>query len=129
MKYIKQLGVILTVSFLGELLHFVLPLPVPASVYGLALMLAGLKTGIIRLSMVKATGSFLVEMMPLMFVPAGVGLMTSWEELWPVLLPVLLTVVVTTALVLAVTGRMAQLVIRKERHMGKERSKELCRNS
>ncbi len=38
MKYIRQLGIILLVSFLGELLHYLLPLPVPASIYGIVLL-------------------------------------------------------------------------------------------
>ena len=42
MKYIKQFSIIITVSFLGEVLHALLPLPIPASIYGLLLMLAGL---------------------------------------------------------------------------------------
>ena len=89
MKYFKQFGVILTVSFLGEVLHAVLPLPVPASIYGLVLMLIALMTGIIPLAKVRDAGNFLIEIMPLMFIPAGVGLMTSWGALKPILVPVL----------------------------------------
>ena len=36
----------MAVSFVGEILHAVLPLPIPASIYGLVLMLALLMTGI-----------------------------------------------------------------------------------
>ena len=89
MKYFKQFGVILTVSFLGEVLHAVLPLPVPASIYGLVLMLIALMTGIIPLAKVRDAGNFLIEIMPLMFIPAGVGLMTSWGALKPILVPVI----------------------------------------
>ena len=34
MKYLKQLVIILLFSFLGELLQELLPLPVPAAIYG-----------------------------------------------------------------------------------------------
>ena len=64
MKYFKQFGIILTVSFLGELLHALIPLPVPASIYGLVLMLAALITGLIPLDRVREAGSFLIEIMP-----------------------------------------------------------------
>ena len=38
MKYVKEFGIILIVSLVGELLNYFLPLPVPASIYGLVLM-------------------------------------------------------------------------------------------
>ena len=59
MKYIKQFSIIITVSFLGEVLHALLPLPIPASIYGLLLMLAGLCCHIIPMDGVKETGKFL----------------------------------------------------------------------
>ena len=42
MKYFRQFFIILAISFVGEILHMVLPLPVPASIYGLVLMLLAL---------------------------------------------------------------------------------------
>ena len=84
MKYIKQFSIIITVSFLGEVLHALLPLPIPASIYGLLLMLAGLCCHIIPMDGVKETGKFLVEVMPLMFIPAAVGLTESWDRISPI---------------------------------------------
>ena len=75
MKYFRQFFLILAVSFLGEILHMVLPLPVPASIYGLVLMLLALVTGIIKIEQVKDTAVFLIEIMPVMFIPAAVGLL------------------------------------------------------
>ena len=54
MKYVKQFGVILLISLVGELLNYLLPLPVPASIYGLVLMLLGLRLGVIRLTDVRS---------------------------------------------------------------------------
>ena len=73
MKYLKQFGIILVLSFIGELLNHVLPLPVPSSIYGIILMFICLKTGLIPLEEVDETGRFLIEIMPLMFIPAAVG--------------------------------------------------------
>ena len=81
MKYLKQFGIILVLSFIGELLNHVLPLPVPSSIYGIILMFICLKTGLIPLEEVDETGRFLIEIMPLMFIPAGVGLLESWGDL------------------------------------------------
>ena len=75
MKYLRQFLLILLISFIGELLHEVLPLPVPASVYGFAILFIGLLSGVIKLAHVKDTGKLLIEIMPVMFIPAGVGLL------------------------------------------------------
>ena len=55
MKYFRQFFLILAISFAGEILHMVLPLPVPASIYGLVLMLLALVTGIVKIEQVKDT--------------------------------------------------------------------------
>ena len=81
MKYIRQFMIIILISFVGEVLHYLLPLPISASIYGLVLMLVGLASGLIPLAAVKDTAYFLVETMPLMFIPAAVGLLESWPVL------------------------------------------------
>ena len=114
MKFLKQFGIILVFSFIGELLNHVLPLPVPASIYGIILMFTCLKLGFFPLSEIEETGRFLIEIMPMLFIPAGVGLMVSWGALRPVIIPISIIIVVTTILVMAVSGRIAQFILKKE---------------
>ena len=119
MKFIKQFGIILVISLIGELLNFLIPLPIPASIYGLVLMLALLMTGALKLDAVEDAGKFMIEIMPVMFIPAGVGLMESWGELKAVLVPVLVITLVSTIVVMVVSGRVTQAVIRLEKkHKG-----------
>lgn len=113
MKYIKQLCIIITVTFISEILHSLIHLPVPASIYGLVIMFVLLCTRIVRIDDVKETSQFLIEIMPVTFIPAGVGLMTSFDVLKPVLLPVSIITVAVTVIVMAVTGRVTQYIIRK----------------
>lgn len=113
MKYLKQFMVILAFSFLGEVLHQVLPLPIPASVYGLVFMLAALMTGVLKLHQVKEASAFLIEIMPVMFIPAATGLIDSWGILQPVIIPLGIITVVTTVFVMVVTGLVTQGIIRK----------------
>lgn len=120
MKYIKQFLIILSISFLGELLHALIPLPVPASIYGLVIMLAALCTGVIKLPQIEKTGLFLVDIMAVMFIPAAVGLMDEWGTLRPILIPVSVITVVVTVIVMAVTGWVTQLVIRAGKKSEKE---------
>ena len=110
MKFLRQFCIILFFSFLGEILHLIIPLPIPASVYGLILMLS---TGILKLTQVKDTADFLIEIMPVMFIPAAAGLLDAWPSLAPVWLPVILITVLTTVIVMAVTGRVTQRLLRK----------------
>ncbi len=114
MKYMKQLLIILFISFIGEVLKYLLPLPVPASIYGLVLLLASLLTGVLKLEKIKDVSAFLIEIMPLMFIPAAVGLMDSWSTLGGILVQVIATVVVSTILVMGVSGAVTQRIIRKE---------------
>lgn len=120
MKYIKQFLIIISISFIGEILKYILPFPIPASIYGMAVLFTGLMTGIIKLESVKETGKFLIEIMPVMFIPAGVGIMTSWGLLKPILVPVCIITVVTVVTVMAATGRVSQCIIRMNKEKGKD---------
>lgn len=113
MKYLRQFLMILAISFIGEILKYFLPLPIPASIYGMTILFIGLLTGIIPLEAVKDVGKFLIEIMPVMFIPAGVGLMSSWVNLKPVLLPVSIITVVSIVTVMIATGRTSQWIIRR----------------
>ena len=113
MRFLRQFCIILFVSFLGEMLYMLLPLPVPASVYGLVLMLFALCTGILRPEQISKAADFLIEIMPVMFIPAAAGLLDSWPSLQPIWVPVVLITVLTTVLVMAVTGQVTQRMIRR----------------
>lgn len=112
MKFIKQLSIILTISLIAELMEYLIPLPVAASMYGLVLMLVGLITKIIPLEKVEGAADFLVEILPIMFIPPTVGIMTSVEALKEMLVPLCVISVISTVLIMAVTGRVAQRIIR-----------------
>lgn len=124
MKFLKQFIIILVISLCGELCNIFLPLPVPASIYGMVLLFVGLVTGVIPLSSVKEVSGFLIEIMAVMFVPAGVGLMASWGVLRPSLVPISFITVITIIVVMGVTGRTAQFIIKKENKKNKEQRKE-----
>lgn len=87
-------------------------MPIPAGVYGFGLLLAGLMTKVVKLHQVEEAGQFLVSLLPLIFVPALVGLLGA-GELTGALLPIALLVTVSTAAVLGVSGRVTQGLLRK----------------
>ena len=117
MKFIRQFAIILAISLAGEALSFFLPLPVPAGIYGILLLLLLLTTGILKIGQIKEVSSFLIEIMPVMFIPAAAGLMQSYHLLAPSLAAYAVIIVVSTIAVMVVSGRVAQRVIKSK---GKE---------
>ncbi len=122
MKYVKQIAIIWGFTMTGELLHALLPLPVPAGVYGLFLLLGALMTGVVKLESVQGTGNFLIDIMTLMFIPATVGLMEYAPQIRQVFVPFFIVAACSTLAVMVITGRTAQGIMRyQEKH---KKSKE-----
>ena len=114
MKYIIQFEIILAISLAGELLNRLIPLPVPASIYGMAILFTALCTGVIKVSAVKEAGMFLISILPIMFVPAAVGLLDSWGVMQGVLTAVIAVTIVSTITVIAASGLVTQFIIKRK---------------
>ena len=112
MKYLKQFLIIMLVSCIGEILNYFIPLPIPASIYGLLIMLGLLFSKKLPLEDVKETAEFLIDIMPVMFIPAAVGLIAFWEQLQPILVPVIVITVISTILVILSTGKITDFVLK-----------------
>ncbi len=115
MTYIFQFCIILIVCFVGEVLNSVIPLPIPASIYGLVIMLLCLSFKIIKLEKIEKTADFLLQIMPLMFIPAAVSLITVWSEVKAILIPIVVIVIASTIIVMVATGKTAEFVIKQQR--------------
>ena len=115
MKYVQQFSIILLISVIGELLKTFLPLPVPASVYGMVLLLVCLCTKVIKLDQIQETADFMLAAMPLVFVGPGVALMESFGLMKDSLLGILVISVFSTMLVMVLTGMLAQILVRRKR--------------
>lgn len=115
MKYVKQLAVIVLMTFLGECLNMLLPLPVPASIYGMILLFLSLQTGILKLSQIEETADLLLGVMPIFFISPTVSLMSSIGVIKDSLLGVFVICIVSTVAVMAVTGLVSQAIIRHDK--------------
>lgn len=113
MKYLSQFLIIMGFTFAGEALQRLLPLPIPASVYGLILLFAALCTGIIKVSQVKTTGNFLSSLLPILFVSPTVGIVEDWALIQPKLLPIALLLAASTFLTFGISGGLAQHLMKK----------------
>ena len=117
MRYLKQFGILAGITCAGEVLHYFIPLPVPGSVYGLLLLLALLIMGVLKVEQVREAAEFLIEIMPVLFIPAAAGLLVTWHALSSIVVPVCVMIVVSTFLVMIVTGKTAEAVMKR---MGKK---------
>ena len=115
MKYLRQALIIAAITFAAEIVKYLLPLPIPVSIYGLAMLFFLLKSGILALEQIQDVGNLLLELMPLLLVPASVSFVTALDTIQAMLLPVLITGFLGTLLVMAVTGIAAQWVIRRRK--------------
>ena len=115
MKFLIQFLIIIAFSFAGELLHFLLPFPIPASIYGIILLFGALELKWIKVKDIRETSSFLIAVMPVMFIPAAVGLIDSWQAIGNSWLQYIIVTVVSTFIVMGVSGWITQMVIRKNR--------------
>ena len=115
MKYMRQFGIIMLVTCIGEILKYLIPLAIPSSIYGLCLMMVLLVTGIVKVDDVKESGTFLIEIMPLMFIASGVGIVVYWKPLKTMLIPLIIITFVSTVLVMAVSGKVTQYVIKRRK--------------
>ena len=113
MKYLSQFCIILGFTLLGEALQRLLPLPIPASVWGLALLFLSLCLGIVKTEQVKEVSAFLISIMALLFVSPAVGIADNWALISPRLIPILLLLAASTLLTFGISGSITQLMMKK----------------
>ena len=114
MKYVKQFAMIGLVTLIGEILNYLLPLPVPASIYGMVLLFLCLKFRVIRLDQVEETADWFLSVMPIFFIVPTVGIMDSFQMIKNEFLQILILCVVSTVVVMVVTGWVSQLIMQKD---------------
>ena len=113
MKYFSQLLIILGFTLAGEALQRLVPLGIPAAVYGLALLFLSLCFGFVKLEQVKEVGSFMTSILSILFVGPTVGIVELWGLIQPHLLPIFLLLVSTTVLTFGISGVITQALSRK----------------
>lgn len=112
---VKELMIILAIYALAEALSYLLETQFPGSVIGMLLLLAALHLKWIKVDDIRYVSSFLLGYMPLFFIPAGVSVMASYTLMEGFYLPVIVLTLVSTMIVMAVTGRLVQYLVQKER--------------
>jgi len=124
MKYLLQFLLLMTFVLAGELVYAIIPLPIPASIWGLVLLLTALWTGVVKLPQIEDVAKFFLIIIPVLFVVPAVGILEVFggiAKVWPIMLIVIIT---TYLMAMASTGWLAEFMIRlKDKKAPKGRKK------
>ena len=115
LKLFKQFTIIIFLSFLGEVLHTLIPFPIPASIYGIILLFFLLERKALRIDDVREVSDFLIFIMPLLFIPSAVGLIDVWDELRASLTAYVTIIIAVTLIVMVSTGRITQWFLQNQK--------------
>jgi holin-like protein len=124
MRYVIQLFIIICFSFAGELLHSVLPFPIPASIYGIILLFLALELKLLKVKQIREVSTTLIISMPVMFVPPAVGLVSSWENIRENWAEYIFITFASTLVVMVAAGWTTQMVIRWRKKANKSANTE-----
>ncbi|MCR8849390.1 CidA/LrgA family holin-like protein [Rossellomorea sp. SC111] len=120
-RIIIQIGILYAFSFIGGTAQHLLHLPIPGSIIGLILLLACLSLKIVPVIIVEDGASFLLAILPLLFIPAMTGVMNYPSLLSGTGAVLFLIVVVSTIVTMAVSGFASQHLEKRS-----ERREQAC---
>lgn len=126
MKIYFQLLIIFGFSFVGDTLSNSLHLPVPGSILGMIFLFLALQFKVLKFTDVDEVGSFLINNMTILFLPAGVGIMAKWSlisDFWWQIAVILLLALIVNVFVL---GHLVQFI--KVKYEGDYLDPELLKN-
>ena len=115
LKLFKQFTIIIFLSFLGEVLHTLIPFPIPASIYGITILFVLLERKVLQIDDIREVSDFLIFIMPLLFIPPAVGLIDVWDELRASLTAYVTIIIAVTLIVMVSTGRITQWFLQNQK--------------
>ena len=118
LKYLKQFLLIILFSFLGELCRYLIPYPIPGSIYGMVLMFGALSLKIVKIENIREGGYFLTSCLPILFVAPVVNLMDCWDQIKANWLAMVLIVLISTFVTFGVSGMVTQWFINRRKDGG-----------
>lgn len=114
LQYFSQFMIILSFSLVGEALQRLIPVSIPASVYGIVLLFLALWIRLVKVEQVKTVGGFLTSILPVFFVSPVVGILENWALIKGAVLVIFLLVAASTAATFVISGRITQRIAEKE---------------
>lgn len=112
MKIFREALIILCIYLLGEVISKGLSLPVPGNIIGMIILLLLLCTNVIKVNKIDTISSFFLDHLAFFFIPAGVGLLTSFDIIKSSLIQILLICIICTSIVITITGLVVQALVK-----------------
>lgn len=110
MKLFREAIIIFGIYLIGVLIQDIFSIPVPGNVLGMVILFLLLYFKVIKVEQVKAISDFFLDHLAFFFIPAGVGLISSFGVIKDIWIQLLLVCFITTAITMAVTGRIVQRI-------------------
>lgn len=112
MKYLFQFCVIMLFVFIGEVLEYLIPLPIAGSIYGLVLLFLALVTGVVKLAWVEDVASWLHSIMGLFFIAPAVAVIDIWGDISNIWWQLVLLLIIAYVVTMITTGVTADRMIK-----------------
>lgn len=115
MKLLKELAIYFGITFISEIIAKLLPINIPPSIIGIVILFMLLELKVLKTEDVEMTGDYLIKIMPILFVPAGVGLIKYLDVLKIVAVPMVFVITLSTAVVMTAVGIVTQKLVEKKK--------------
>lgn len=115
MKLLKELAIYFGITFISEVIAKLLPIDIPPSIIGIVILFTLLELKVLKTEDVEMTGDYLIKIMPILFVPAGVGLIKYLDVLKIVAVPMVFVITLSTAIVMTAVGVVTQKLVEKKK--------------
>lgn len=110
----KEFAIIISIQILAEIFVETFSFPFPGTVLGMGILLILLLTKIIKIHQIEHTGDFLLAILIILYIPAGVGVVQYIDTIIPILLPIFITVTLSTIITMVTTGHIVQFLIKRK---------------
>lgn len=115
MKILKELAIYFGITFISEIIAKLLPINIPPSIIGIVILFTLLELKVLKTEDVEMTGDYLIKIMPILFVPAGVGLIKYLDVLKIVAVPMVFVITLSTAIIMTAVGVVTQKLVEKKK--------------
>ena len=114
MKFFRESILLLSIYFVGEIISKGLNLPIPGNIIGMILLFILLSTNVLKVEKVENLANFFLDHLAFFFIPAAVGLMTSFASLKGSILKIILLCILTTIIVISVTAVTVEFICKRK---------------
>lgn len=108
MKILRQLGIVLLILSIGQIIQAKFNLFIPGTILGMMILLVLLLAKVIKLKWIEGITNVLLDHLSIFFVPANIGIMVYFSQIKDIWGKILIIVIISTIVVMGVTGAVVK---------------------